>query len=126
MRNKTEWMLMKNVCVSREPVLPGVWQRKEGGHVVRGRATDSKTGKQRDIFRALPDANAETALKWLREEQARLRAGVEDSPERPRQRFATFAASLFEHRVKVRDIRSAAGRNKWAFTLEHLIGGTTA
>jgi hypothetical protein len=108
---------MKNVWVSRQPVLPGVWQRKEGGHVVRGRATDSKTGKQVEIFRTLPDANEQTALKWLRDEQARIRAGVDDSPEKPRQRFAVFAASLFEHKVKVRgcstgyrrSFRSSAG-----------------
>ena len=125
MTNKTEWMQMNNVWVSKEPVLPGVWRRKEGGHVVRGRATDSKTGKQRQVFRVLPDADAQTALKWLRDEQARIRKGVDDSPEKPRQRFAEFAASLFEHKVKVRDIKSGAGRNKWAFTLEHLIAGTT-
>jgi integrase len=125
MTNKTEWILMKNVWVSSQPVLPGVWRRKEGGHVVRGRATDSRTGKQRDIFRAIPEANEQTALKWLRDEQERIRAGLDDSPEKPRQRFAEFAASLFEHKVKVRDIKSAAGRNKWSATLEHLIGGTT-
>lgn len=125
MTQKTEWILMNNVWVSKEPVLPGVWRRKEGGHVVRGRATDSKTGKQKQVFRAFPEADAQTALKWLRDEQARIRKGVDDSPERPRQRFAEFAASLFEHKVKVRDIKSGAGRNKWAFTLEHLIAGTT-
>ncbi len=123
--NKTEWIVMKNVCVSSQPVLPGVWRRKEGGHVVRGRATDNKTGKQKEIFRVLPEANEQTALKWLRDEQERIRAGIEDSPEKPKQRFAEFAASLFEHKVKVRDIKSAAGRSKWSVTLEHLIGGTT-
>ena len=125
MTNKTEWMQMNNVWVSREPVLPGVWRRKEGGHVVRGRATDSKTGKQRQVFRVFPEADVQTALKWLRDEQTRIREGVDDSPERPKQRFAEFAASLFEHKVRVRDIKSGAGRNKWAFTLEHLIAGTT-
>jgi integrase len=126
MTKQCEWMQMNNVWVSRQPVLPGVWQRKEGGHVVRGRATDSKTGKQRQVFRVLPDADAQTALKWLRDEQARIRAGADGSPERPRQRFAEFAASLFEQKVKVREIKSAAGRNKWNSTLAHLIGGTTA
>jgi integrase len=125
MTNKIEWMQMNNVWVSKEPVLPGVWRRKEGGHVVRGRATDSKTGKQKQVFRVFPDADAQTALKWPRDEQSRIRKGVDDSPERPRQRFAEFAASLFEHKIKVRDIKSGAGRNKWAFTLEHLIAGTT-
>ncbi len=127
--NKTEWMQMKNVWVSKEPVLPGVWQRKEGGHVVRGRATDGKTGKQKDIFRALPEADAPMALKWLRDEQTRIRAGADDSPEKPRQRFAEFAASLFEHKVKVRDIKSAACRavseGGRRYTLTHLIAGTT-
>jgi integrase len=126
MRSKSEWKLMKNVWISNNPVLPGVWQRKEGGHVVRGRATDGKTGNQRDIFRVLPDADAPTALKWLRDEQERIRVGIDDSPATPKQRFAEFAASLFEHKVKVREIKSAAGRIKWASTLEHLIGGTTA
>jgi integrase len=123
--NKTEWMQMNNVWVSKAPVLPGVWRRKEGGHVVRGRATDSKTGKQKQVFRVFPDADAQTALKWLRDEQERIRTGAVDSPEKPKQRFAEFAASLFEHKVNVRDIKSGAGRNKWAFTLEHLIAGTT-
>jgi integrase len=118
-------MKMKNVWVSKEQVLPGVWQRKEGGHVVRGRATDSKTGKQKDLFRVFADANAEMALTRLREEQERLRSGSDQSPGKSRPRFAEFAASLFEEKVKVRDIKSAAGREKWRFTLEHLIGGTT-
>ena len=37
-------------------------------------------------------------------------------------RFEEFAASLFEEKVKTGEIRSAAGRGKWATILEcHLI-----
>jgi integrase len=40
-------------------------------------------------------------------------------------RFSEFAASLFEHKVKIGEIRSARGRQKWSDILEHLISGTT-
>ena len=41
------------------------------------------------------------------------------------ERFAEYDASLFERKVKTREIRSVAGRSKWAVTLEHLIAGST-
>jgi hypothetical protein len=77
----------------------------------------------KDIWRVLPEADEATALKWLKDEQARVRTGVA-SDEKPRMRFSAFAASLFEHKVKVADIRSAKGRETWRNTLEHLIAGT--
>src|SRR5262245_20004015 len=123
MRPQRNWKLVKGSWISNEPVLPGVWQRKEGGHVVRGRAKEATTGRLKEIWKVLPEADAATALKWLNDEQARLRAGVV-SEEKPKMRFAAFAASLFERKVKVKDIRSARGREKWHNTLEHLIAGT--
>jgi integrase len=119
-----DWKLFKNVWIATRPTLPGVWRRKEGGHVVRARALDATTGKWKDTFKVLPDSDASTALKWLQDEQARLRAGVL-SIEPQKMRFAEFAASLFEHKVKVGDIRSARGRDKWADVLQHFIVGTT-
>ena len=120
---KTEWKLMKNVWIAPEPVLPGVWQRKEGGHVVRARAKDSATGKMKEVFKVLSTATAAEALAWLEKEQERLRVGVV-SPESPKTRFSEFADALLEHKVKVGDIKSASGRAKWDYTLLHLIGGT--
>ena len=119
-----EWIVWKNIWISKIPVLPGVWQRKEGGHFVRARAKESTTGKLRDIQKVLPEADAPTALKWLNDEKARIRGGV-GSTTLPRPRFSAFAASHFEHKVTVGDIKSASGRLKWAFILQHLIGGTT-
>lgn len=121
---RTEWKLVRDTWVSVKPVLPGVWRRKEGGHVVRARVTESTTGKQKEIWKVLSEADAPSALKWLDEERRRVREGrVTEVSQQTR--FAAFAASLFEHKVKVGEIRSASGRNKWADILEHLIDGTT-
>jgi integrase len=121
---KKEWKLVRNTWISNKPVLPGVWERKEGGHAVRARAKDGATGHLKEIWKVLPEADAPTALKWLTDETASIRSGRASAP--PQQtRFAEFAASLFEHKVRVGDIRSAKGRDKWADILEHLITGTT-
>ena len=117
-----EWVLLKNVWISKKPVLPGVWRRKEGGHLVRARAKEGTTGKLKDIFRVMPEADASTALQWLVSEKARIRERVV-SAILPRPRFSEFAASLFEHKLKVGDIKSAAGRKRWGYVLTHLIEG---
>ena len=122
-KKSKEWKLFKSVWISTEPVLPGVWERREGGHVVRARAKDSTTGKLREIFKVMATTDAPTALKWLTDEQARVREGVEAAPKLTL-RFNEFAAQLFEQKVKVRDIKSAKGRHKWGGALEHLIKGT--
>ena len=56
--------------MSAAPVLPGVWERKEGGHVVRARVKDPATGHTKELFKVLPNANATAALQWLDEERA--------------------------------------------------------
>ncbi|MFI5297865.1 MAG: tyrosine-type recombinase/integrase [Polyangiales bacterium] len=117
-----DWKLFKNVWIATRPTLPGVWQRKEGGHLVRARALDPTTGKMKDVFKVLPEADAPTALKWISDEQARVRTGLVTT-EAPKMRFAEFAASLFEHKVKVGEIKSAAGRARWGYVLEHLVAG---
>ena len=118
-----KWKLFKGTWISTAPVLPGVWQRKEGGHAVRARVQESTTGKQREIWKVLPTADAPTALKWLADQQSRVRAGL-DSVETPKTRFCDYATSLFERKLATSEIRSAAGRERWRNTLEHLIGGT--
>ena len=64
------------------------------------------------------------AHEWLTEEQARIRAGVGSAP--PQQtRFAGYAVSLLERKAERREIKSAKGRERWRYTLEHLLAGTT-
>ena len=123
MSKNGSWKLFKNTWISTKPVLPGVWQRKEGGHVVRARVIECTTGKQKEIRKVLPQLDAPAALRWLEDEKVRVASGVVLA-EVPKKRFAEFAQSLFERKVQTREIRSAKGRERWAYTLEHLIAGT--
>ncbi len=119
-----EWRLCKDVWISQKAVLPGVWRRRDGGCLVKCCLIDARTGRRKEIFKSLPEADPATALKWLNEEKARIRGGSTPA-EVPKTRFCEFAASLFERKVKLGEIRSAAGRNKWVHVLKHLIEGTT-
>lgn len=105
---KQGWKLFKNVWISEKPVLPGIWQRKEGGHLVRARVLETTTGMLRKIPKNLPEASAADALKWLEDEKARIRAGLDSAPN-PRMRFSEFAASLFESKVNVGEIKERKG-----------------
>lgn len=92
---------------------------------MRARAKESTTGKLREIFKVLPQSTQAEALAWLEREQGRARAGaVTSSAKSARPRFAEFAASLFEEKVKLGEIRSAKGRERWRYTLPHLVDGT--
>jgi len=71
----------------------------------------------------LPQDDAATALKWLKDRQEQLRAGIA-SAKRPSELFSEFAASLFEHKVNVGDIKSAKNRDRWSDVLDHLTRGT--
>src|SRR5262249_29756383 len=112
--------LVHGTWISPEPTLPGVWTRRDGGHVVRARVKERVTGKTREIWKVMPNAGAADALKWLEDERARVRDGVAASAQSPNVRFSEFATSHFAHKVKVGEIRSAAGRNKWHYTLKRL------
>ena len=117
---KQEWKNVKGSWISVRPVSPGIWRRKEGGHVVRARAVDPATGRTREVWKALRNADKDAAQRWWLETKARISAST--LPDRsPRMRFAEFAAQLFEDKVKAGDIKSAAGRNKWVYTLKHLV-----
>jgi integrase len=123
MKKQKDWKLFKGSWISTEPVLPRVWQRKEGGHVVRARVIDSTTGRQREIWKVLPANDAPTALKWIEDECNRVRAGVASvAPQQTR--FCDYAISLFERKVATKEIKSARGRERWRYTIQHLIAGT--
>ena len=122
MDNGTKW-IRRWKCWVAPTRLPGVWRRQEGGHLVRVRVVDPTTGRTREIKRVLPNADELTAFTWLTEERERIRSGALLAPPQ-RMRFAEYAASLLERKVTVRDIKSARSRERWGYTLEHLIGGT--
>lgn len=118
-----DWQMIKGIPAKPTP-LPGVYQRKEGGHVVRGSAIDPTTGRKKEILKVLPNATAPAALAWLEDEKERIRSGVVEA-KAPSTRFADFAERLKDEKVARGDIRSAKGREKWRDTLIHLILGTT-
>jgi integrase len=63
------------------------------------------------------------ALKWLEDELERVRSGA-SSVQQAKTRFADYALSLAERKLVTKEIKSARGRERWKYTLEHLIGGT--
>ena len=114
-----EWITRWKMTLSAEPVLPGVWRKKEGGHVVRGYAKDPRTGRMVDIRRVLDEEDPRRALAWLTAEQDRVRRGAsETAAEIPT--WKEFALSLFQAKVDDGTIQSAKGREQWATCLKHL------
>jgi integrase len=122
-KQKTQWIKRWNSWISPTKV-PGVWKRKEGGYLVRGRAKDPATGTSKEIRRVLPEADAAAAFAWLQAELDRVRQGVIALPVR-QERFADYAVSLLEKKSGAKGtLRSATSRARWGDTLVHLIDGT--
>lgn len=121
-KNKdTKWTkLWKNWV--RDTKLPNVWERKDGGHLVRKRVVEQTTGKMREVRKVLPDADEATAYKWLQDEVARVRRGGTAAPKQ-KTRFSDFSVSLLERKVAQREIRSAKSQENWGHVLTFLIDG---
>jgi integrase len=117
-----KWVRKWNSWVGPTKV-PGVFKRKEGGYLVRGRTKDPATGKDREVRKNLDVGSEALALQWLEEELERVRSGASAGLS-PRMRFADYALSLAERKLVAREIKSARGRERWKYTLDHLIGGT--
>ncbi|MEI9948228.1 MAG: site-specific integrase [Pseudomonadota bacterium] len=102
---------------------PNIYETPSGGHYVRARVSDPSTDKIIQIKKTLDTKDPLEALQWLRAETDRIRSGVA-LPLAAKTRFSEFAAQLFENKVTIGDIKSAAGRTRWGSTLQHLIAGT--
>ncbi len=121
--NDKKWIKRWNSWISPTKVA-GVWKRKEGGFLVRGRAMDPTTGTSKEIRKVLPEAEEAAAFAWLQRELNRVRQGVIALPVR-QERFADYAVSLLEKKSGAKGrIQSARTRARWGDTLVHLINGT--
>jgi hypothetical protein len=116
-RMETKWMKRWDSWIAATPIRPGVFRRKEGGFLVRGRVTDPRTGKLKEIRITLLDVDARSAYTRLQEELEKVRNGM--APEEParRTRFTEYAASLFELKLKTGAIKSAKSREKWEYMI---------
>jgi integrase len=114
---------MADTTKFKKTKFPNVYTTPSGGHYVRARVTDPTTDKLVSIKKTLETKDPLEALRWLQAETDRIKSGVALAPS-AKTRFSEFAAQLFENKVKVRDIKSAAGRTRWGSTLPHLIAGT--
>lgn len=112
-----KWVMRWRYEVSAKPVLPGVWRRKEGGFVVRGRAVDP-AGRKREVIKVLDSPTADEARGVLRAELERVRRPPSPATPKPKTRFDAYATSLLARRVDDGTIRSAATRQKWGNILE--------
>ena len=102
--------------IAPKPVKPGVWRLKGGGHLIRGKATDYRTGKKKIVLRALRQMSASEAYRELQEELDRVRSGRRTAKVE-RIRFDRYAALLFERKVAKGEIRSAQTRENWELNL---------
>ena len=121
-----KWVKRWKVWVEAgKPVVPGVYRRRDGGFVIRGRAVNRKSGKKVDICQSLPDErDPRRAAAFLEIEKQRVRDGAQHHddaappPEMPTWR--NYALSLFKRKVADGSIASAKGKEKWSTILAHL------
>lgn len=118
--NKKQWIVQWNQ-VLRSTGVRGIFELREGGYLIRAQPKDPRTGKKKEVRKVLRDATLGEAVRVLETEKARVREGV-GVPQKVR--FADFAVSLLERKIEAGDLKTKPSRDKWKFTLEHLIAGT--
>lgn len=116
------WVKRWRDTIAAAPELPGVWRRMDGGFHVRGRATDPRTGKLREVNRVLADCKrARDAALELASDLAKIRDGAAIAPA-TMPRFAEWAVTVLERKIASGKIVAASGRETWDWALRvHLI-----
>lgn len=129
----TKWVEMFRHWVAPRATLKGVWRRRDGGWLVRGRARDPTTGKQRALVRVVLTESATEARVELDRLLKLVRDGRPEAviaapgqvclslSDPSRKLFCEYAASLFERKVRERKIKSEAGVEKWKGYLERVL-----
>lgn len=122
MKKETKWIKRWRHWIS-ETKIPGVYRVKEGGHLIRVRVSDPVSGKMKEVRRVLPDADEAAAYLTMKRVQAALLESGK-SPHKLMPLFSNYSVSLLERKLTDRTIKSARGRERWGYTLRHLIAGT--
>jgi hypothetical protein len=120
---RVEWVERWRDVIAKESSLPGVWRRQAGGFRVRGRTTDPRTGKTREVNWVLPQVTkAREAFAMLQQELDRIAQGVVVEAPSKAPRFHVYATEVLTRKLELGRIRSEAGRLKWVSILDkHLV-----
>jgi integrase len=98
----------------------GIYKTKAGFRV-RVRATDPRTGTLKEVNREFEGITLEEAVVKQAELRAWVKAGGRTNEEK-RERYASYATSLFERKLGTGELKSAKSRERWAQTQDgHLI-----
>lgn len=132
----TKWIELFRHWVAPRPVLKGVWRRRDGGYLVRGRAK-GPDGKQRAVVRVVSSESAATARTELERLLDLVRSGQEERAQAPtaavsqsppttssepsKTLFAVYARSLLERKVREGRIRSAGALRQWKYVLKRVL-----
>lgn len=121
MKNKEpKWIRRWDTWIAPKATRPGVWRKKGGGYLVRGRARDPLTGKLKEYRKRLNGVDSVEAYQVLHRELQRIREGqVQEAL--TRNSFGVYAVSLLERKVAQGKIKSAKSRERWAGTLENIL-----
>ncbi len=116
---RTKWVKRWKDWVSAEPILRGVYKRKEGGFRIRALVFDPRRGRKVEInLIALDEDDAAAAFAELEAEKRAIRDGAEEAPAPTT--FKAFANALLERKRKLRELK---GKTPvvWRSMLEHWI-----
>lgn len=102
---------------------PGIFKMKKGGYLVRVRATDPFSQKEKEVRRAQPRMTVEQALTWQGQEKERLLLLLGQG-QAQKVCFDIFAASILQRKIDQGKIKGDSVR-KTTDQYAHLINGTT-
>lgn len=118
----SKWIYRWNDVIWSENELPGVYRRKAGGFHVRGRATDPRTGRIREVNNTLPECRrARDASLILASKLDAIRTGASGPARSKMPSFATYAVELLDRKINEGTIRSPFTKLKWKWALESLL-----
>jgi hypothetical protein len=113
---ETQWIRRWNSWIAAKPIRPGVFRRKEGGFLVRGRVTDPRTGRLKEVKLTLTDVEAVEASRRLREALAEVRNG---SPRAAHERVRFSEIRRIAFRAQGEDGKDQVGEDEGEVGVRH-------
>lgn len=117
-----KWIKRWNSWVAPKASKPGVWRRKDGGFVVRGRALEPRTHKVREVRMTLPTATLDEAYELLQAELKKVRSGTPEPAPPSLPLWCDYAVSLLERKMNDGSIKAHHSKAVFASVLRrHLL-----